>query len=149
MATILTSAHYQGVRVLIDIHLTDAHLPDAVIAEQPYAPAAEREVRALVPDADMKTGDDADKVLLAMMYHCAAKIIMAAPQQLSNSLLQVSETYQAIDWEKKREYLLGEAHAVIDELTPADTATGHGRDVPFTSVGKKPWRSTRTRGWIR
>ena len=143
-ATVLTSSHYDGVRGLIAPDVTAEHISDDYLSQRPFAPEAERKVRkrlnAAGIDVDSLTGDGLEDARLAMMHECAAVLCLTAPQQLSQNLIGVITSVQAIDWQEKRAFHLAEAAELMNDIvenTPevGSAPTQRKRRNPFGAVG--------------
>ena len=143
-ATVLTSTHYDAVRGLIAPDVTEAHISDDYLSQQPFAPDAERQVRkrlsALGIDVDALTGDARDDALLAMMHACAAELSLTVPQVLRSTQLEIVTEVQGIDWKEKRMLHLSKVEEkiadVVESVATADGASSKGtRRLPFAAVG--------------
>lgn len=78
--TILDETQYEQVRAAIDTSLTEDDLPDATIALDLYAGAANRWLLRRDSDAATRMGDDAASVTLAAVLYCAALLVGAIPR---------------------------------------------------------------------
>ena len=120
LTTILTSDHYDAIRALIAPDVTEKHISNAYLAQQPFAPEAEKSVRrrltAVGIDVDTLTRDLLADAVLAMMHQCAALLCLTAPQLVRQMGLQVSTEVQRVDWKEKREFHLSEADRKIEDL---------------------------------
>lgn len=143
-ATILTNAHYDGVRGLIAPDITAEHISDDYLSQRPFAPEAERKVRkrlnAAGVDVDSLTGESLEDARLAMMHECGAVLCLTAPQQLRQTLIQVVTEVQDIDWKEKRAFHLGEADELVNDIVENAAAAGSAstkrkRANPFGAVG--------------
>ena len=143
-ATILTNAHYDGVRGLIAPDITAEHISDDYLSQRPFAPEAERKVRkrlkAAGVDVDSLTGESLEDARLAMMHECAAVLCLTAPQQLRQTLIQVQTENQQIDWQEKRAFHLAEADELVNDIMENAAETGSAstkrrRASPFGAVG--------------
>lgn len=142
--TVLTSTHYNAVRGLIAPDVTEAHISDAYLSQQPFAPDAERTVRKRLSaegiDVDTLTGDARDDALLAMIHQCVSDLCLTAPQILRTTQLEVVTEVQSIDWKEKRMFHLSKVEEkvadVIESAATADGASSKGtRRLPFAAVG--------------
>lgn len=138
--TILTSESYPAIRGLLSPEITAVYLPDTYLSLDPFAPAAEREIRHRLSmagvDIDALESDAVTEVRLAMIYQCAAELCLTVPQMLRQSQLQVDTEVQTIDWEKKQKYHLAKVAEVVSGIIArAALKTASGRKVPFASVG--------------
>ena len=144
-ATILTSAHYDAVRGLIAPDVTEEHISDDYLSQQPFAPDAERQVRKRLSaegiDVDTLTGDDRDDALLAMMHQAAAELCLTAAQMIRQTQLEVVTEVQRIEWKEKRAFHLSKVEEkvadVIQNAATSEKETVRGRSVPFAAVGTK------------
>ena len=148
-ATILTADHYDAVRALIAPDVTAAHISDAYLSQQPFAPEAEREVRkrlrAAKVDVAGLTGENRENARLAMMHECASVLCLTAPQLLRQTELQVVTEVQAVDWKEKRQFHSAKVNGLIDDIVKsvaADTpSASRSRALPFGAVGtQRPGR---------
>ena len=142
--TVLTSQHYDAVRGLIAPDVTEVHISDAYLSQQPFAPDAERQVRKRLLaegiDVDTLTGDAREDALLGMMHACAAELSLTVPQVLRSTQLEVLTEVQSIDWQKKRMFHLSKVDEkvadVVESVATADGAPSKGtRRLPFAAVG--------------
>ena len=144
-ATVLIPIHYDAVRGLIAPDVTEVHISDDYLSQQPFAPDAEREVRkrlnAVGIDVDALTGDAAEDALLAMMHQLASELCLTAPQMIRQTELQVITEVQAIDWKEKRAFHLTKVEEkitdIVESVAESDGASkkGGGRKLPFSAVG--------------
>lgn len=144
-ATILTPTHYDAVRGLIAPDVTEVHISDDYLSQQPFAPDAEREVRkrlsAVGIDVDALTGDARDDARLAMMHQCASELCLTAPQMIRQTQLQVVTEVQTIDWKEKRAFHLTKVEErvadIVESVVMSGTGSkkGGGRKLPFSAVG--------------
>ncbi len=91
---ILTSVNYPDVRVALDADLADKDIPDATIALLIYAPAADQDVLERDPDAESRTGEDANRVLRSAIYFCAARLAPVVVRLTSLSITTRDMSYQ-------------------------------------------------------
>lgn len=142
-ATILTSDHYDAVRALIAPDVTDAHISDAYLSQQPFAPEAERKVRkrlrAAGIDVDTLRGDDLEDARLAMMHECMTVLCLTVPQLLRQTELEVITEMQSIDWKEKRQFHQSQVSELVEDVV-ASVAAGatsqlQGRSLPMGAVG--------------
>lgn len=142
-ATILTTDHYDGVRALIAPDVTAAHISDAYLSEQAFAPDAERKVRkrlrAAKIDADTLTGESLEDARLAMMHECAATLCFTSAQLLRQTELEIVTEVQSIDWKAKRQFHLSESDALINDVIERAKdgvqQQHRSRALPFGAVG--------------
>ncbi len=132
---ILTSADWPAVRAAIDTQVDDNMLLDSVIALNIYSGAADQDVLKLDPDAESRTGEDANRVTRAAVYYCAARLIPVVLRILSLSTItrDLRFTRSVPDIEKRANELRGMAVEEINEvLTPGAEAASMPR--MFTKV---------------
>lgn len=148
----LTSVDYPSIRSAITIDLvTEALLPNAVIAQTRYHPMAERDVRSAVPKlsdlTSTSTFDDALKALHGVETLTAAhresdealilKAMIAArtAYRLFPRIRQIvriqageeSEDYAKTDWDALRQDLLDEYNGYVGDLGGGDTVAANYR----------------------
>mgnify|MGYP001192831459 CR=1 FL=1 len=121
---LLGSSDYPAIRAAIDISLTATDLPDATIALDLYAGAAERWVLGRDPDAASRTGDDALRVKEAAVCACAALLLPALPAIRRETHGDDSYERQVVDPEKQAAALWGRASAAIDAYLAPDDDDG-------------------------
>ncbi len=132
---ILTSADWPSVRAAIDTQVDDNMLLDSVIALNIYSGAADQDVLKLDPDAESRTGEDANRVTRAAVFYCAARLIPVVLRILSLSTItrDLRFTRSVPDIEKRANELRGMAVEEINEvLTPGAEAASMPR--MFTKV---------------
>ena len=142
-ATILTASHYDAVRALIAPDVTDVHISDAYLSQQPFVPDAEREVRkrlrAAKVDVDTLTGENLADARLAMMHECASVLCLTAAQLLRQTQLEVVTEVQSIDWKEKRQFHISKVNGLIDDIVESVAADissqQQSRLLPFGAVG--------------
>ena len=142
-ATVLTVDHYDAVRALIAPDVTEAHISNDYLSQQPFAPEAERKVRkrlrAVGIDVDTLTGDTLEDVRLAMMHECLTVLCLTVPQMLRQTQLEVVTDVQRIDWKEKRAFHRSEVEDLIDDIiarvTEDTPASKPLRSLPFGAVG--------------
>lgn len=124
----LTTAQYPAIRAALDVTLTEAQLPNTVIAAAPYHPAAEAEVArrlgALAEDAEGAAGAQR-----AVLYLTAARLLPALPavtrRVLGDTAIQYAAPAAAAERAAGfRRAAAAELDALLAELggTPAATA---------------------------
>ncbi len=124
---ILTSADYPAIRAALDTSLTDKLLPDDTIAMDIYAPAADQDVLDRDPDAETRTGTEAERVQRAAVYFCAARLAPAVIRITSLSVQTRDISYQRPQFEPEeraealRALAEAELAAVLTPSTPAAT----------------------------
>jgi len=124
---ILTSANYPDVRAALDTDLSDStsSLPDTTIDLLIYAPTANQDVLALDPEAETRTGEDANRVLKAAIFFCAARLAPVVVRLTSLSITTRDMSYQKaiFDPEERAAELRGEAVDLInDVIKPTETS---------------------------
>ena len=130
---ILVSANYPDVRAALDTHLSASDLPDDTIALIIYALAADQDVLNLDPDAESRTGEDANRVLRAAIFFCAARLAPAVIKLTSLSITTRDMSYQkkAFDPDERSAELRGMATDLINEIIEP-TQTSPSRPVTFS-----------------
>ena len=134
MAILTAPDDYQEVRETIDVTLDDVLLPDATIARDAFAGAAEREVLARDPlAAGYPPGsDEAMSVRLACIYLTAARIAPSVPVLLSENVAPgISYARSAVDMDETAARLRSLAGRVFDSYLPSSTPSGPSVTVPF------------------
>ena len=144
-ATVLTSTHYDAVRGLIAPDVTDDHISDDYLSQDPFAPDAEREVRkrlsAMGIDVDTLTGEPLEVARLGMMHQCASELCVVAAQILQQDQIEVVTRVQEINWKDKRAFHLTKVTEkvadVVESVATSDGASKKGarRKLPFAAVG--------------
>lgn len=113
---IITTTDYPAVRANIHYQLNDRLLPDSMIALSTFAPEAELDLLALLPDAEDFTGTKLSRAKNVVIYWTAARFVPSVPQVIAHSFLGDRQTFQTVDWEQHIEYLLGRADNNLAEL---------------------------------
>ena len=143
-ATILTQPHYNAVRGLIAPDVTEVHISDDYLSQQPFAPDAEREVRkrlkAVGIDVDTLTGDNLEDARLMMMHQCASELCLTAAQLIRQTQLEVVTEVQWIDWKEKRAFHLTKVEDkfadLVENVPTSERSSKKGtRRLPFGAVG--------------
>ena len=154
-ARVLTADHYDAVRALIAPDVTEAHISDDYLSQQPFAPKAERKVRKRLISAerelrkkgfptaeinvDALRGANLEDARLAMMHECMTVLCLTVPQMLRQTELEVITEVQNIDWKEKRAYHTSERDDLINDIIESvkeDTTTqSASRALPFGAVG--------------
>lgn len=127
MADLLPVENYAAVRAAIDVSLDSTALPDATIALDIYAGAAARDVLAVDPDAESRTGDDLLHAQAAAALFCAARLVGALPQVTRDEVPGNVVVRQAYDPERRAAALRALASAELDAYLADDPALA---DVP-------------------
>lgn len=96
MTALLTSADYPAVRAAIDVTLDSTALPDAIIALDLYSGAGVRDVLAIDPDAESRTGTDLQHAQTAAVLFTAARLIGALPQITRERELEYQVDFQRV-----------------------------------------------------
>ena len=135
---------YNAIRGLIAPDVTAAHISDAYLGQQPFAPEAERTVRkrlaAATIDVDTLTGEVLKDARLAMLHECAATLCLTAPQQIRQAALQVQTEVQTVDWQAKQAFHLAKVDELVNDIIENVTKKGNDsaprtRRTPFGAVG--------------
>lgn len=124
---ILSSTDYPSIRAALDVDLDSSNLPDSTIALDIYSGAADALVYDRDPDADDRTGSDADRIKRAAVYFCAALLapVVVRITSLAVQTRDVSYSRPVFDPAERAAELRALAEAEIDEvLTPAEEAPG-------------------------
>ena len=141
--TVLTTDYYDAVRALIAPDVTAAHISDAYLSQQPFAPEAERSVRKRLGvaeiDVDTLTGDDLEEARLAMMHACASVLCLTVPQMIRQTALEVLTEVQHIDWKEKRQFHESQVSGLVEDIVESVQAgvvsQQRLRSLPFGAVG--------------
>jgi hypothetical protein len=118
---LLTASEYPAIRAAIDVTLDSELLPDATIGLPLYAGAAEAWVLSRLPTADSLAEPARTAAVRAAMWRCAALLVPAVPQIVSEST-QADHAYtrQGLDIAKRVAQLMALAEEALAEATPAD-----------------------------
>lgn len=122
MAELLPVENYAMVRAAIDLTLSAAVLSDAIIALDLFAPSAVREVLAIDPTAESRTGAELLHAQAAAAYFAAARLIVALPVVTREAGLGYTRETRTVDPAARAAELRGLASAELDaylETTPA------------------------------
>jgi len=133
---LLTISDYPAVRAALDISLTSAALPDAIIELDLYAGAATRAIRARDPIAESRTGDDLARVQLAAVLWCAALLVPALPQIASETHGDDTYRRQTSDPLVFATELRGRAEAELAAVLNAGTGSRSPRPFAFTRAAR-------------
>ena len=124
---ILTSDDYPAIRAALDVSLDSSNLPDSLIALDIYSNHADQFVYERDPDADTRTGENANRIKRAAIYFCAALLapVVVRITSLAVQTRDVSYSRPVFDPVERAAELRAMAEAEIDEiLTPAEEAPG-------------------------
>ena len=113
---IISASEYPAIRANIHYQLTAKLLPDNMIALPTFAPEAELDLLALLPDAESFTGTKLSRAKNVVIYWTAARLVPSVPQVTSHSFLGDRQAFQMVDWEKHIEYLLEKADENLSHL---------------------------------
>lgn len=115
---ILTTVDYPAIRAALDSNLATTDLPNSMIAEPIFAPAAEAELLGRVPTAASMTGEDAARVKRALIYLTAARLAPSVVRvtSLSVQTRDLSYSRQTFDPAKKAAELRAAAEAELGAL---------------------------------
>ena len=141
-----TKDDYNSVRGLIAPDVTEKDISDNFLAQQPFAPEAQRTVRKMLVTAKVitfeiteLTGETLDEARLAMMHACAGTLCLTAPQQIRQSALEVQTQVQTVNWQEKQQFHLAKVDEIVNlliaKLTPANPPSTKTRRNPFGAVG--------------
>lgn len=122
---ILTSADFPEVRAALHMSITTDHLPDATIALPIYQTRAENEIVRRDPEAESRTGDEAEKVRQATVLLLAALIAPAMEMLTSETIPGGGYRYQKpeVDWKTKAQLLRESADSILSVLLDTDPDT--------------------------
>lgn len=134
---ILTTADYPAIRAALDVDLTETKLPNRIIDLPIYRDAADQDVISILPDAETRTGEAANKVQRAAIFFCAARLapVVVRLTSLTVQARDLSYSKPVFDPEKRAAEL---RQLAVEEL--ADISSGSPTRPPFFSV------ATGTRG---
>jgi len=120
---ILSSDEYPAIRAALDTELNTTTLPDSTIALIIYQSAADQDVLNLDPDAESRTGEDANHVLRAAIFFCAARLAPAVVRLTSLAITTRDMSYSkpVFDPDEMAEILRRLAHDEMDEVLGTDT----------------------------
>jgi hypothetical protein len=122
---LLSSSDYAAIRAAIEIGLDSTTLPDSVIALDLYSGAGQRDVLALDPLAESRTGDELQHAQTAAILFTAARVVGALPVLTREKELEYEYQRQAVDSLKRAAELRALAEDEIDAyLDPEQTDTG-------------------------
>ena len=127
----LNAEDFDEIRSLIDYELTADNLPDAVIARDVFAGEAVDWVigQLVTTGVTPRTPQNILRHKRAAIYQCAGLIVPSVPQLVSESVGQLREQFDAIDWIEKQNFLFARAGDIV-------------RDANRSQVGIKPSDST-------
>jgi hypothetical protein len=111
---LLSIAEYPAIRASIDISLDSTTLPDAIIALDIYSGAGQRDVLALDPLAESRTGDALIHATNAAILFTAARLVTALPQILKETFPDHSYERKAYDQASMAAQLRASAGAEMD-----------------------------------
>lgn len=136
MVQLLSEADYPVIRAALDTELDEADLPDSIIDQIIYAPAAVRDVIDRYSTAESETGEDFYRCKRAAIYFCAARL---APVVVRLT----SQTVQARDLSYSKPTFDPEQRAAeLRQMAEAELALIVSEDVPT-----KPTMFTVARGY--
>lgn len=140
---ILTAADYDAVRAAIDVGLTAAQVPDAVIGMPIYHGWADAQVLAAVPTAATATGTAAEWATRAAILFCAARLVRAIPNTVQESFADVTYRRDVPKAEERAAALLAEAESALATLAELEGVTPTvARPIFFTlATGRRGWSS--------
>ncbi len=122
---IIESGDYPSIRAAIDLELDTNSLPDAKIALDIFSGAADQDVLERDPDAESRTGEDANRVTRAAIFFCAARLVPVVMRtvSLSATTRDLSYTRKMSEIDARVNELKGQAVAEIDEVLDPDNDT--------------------------
>lgn len=117
--TLLTATAYPMVRAALGPGVRSGDVPDDVIGLDLYAGLAERDVLAVVPEADTFEVDSDNRLyaVVAAANFCAARLCPAMPRITSLKAGPVSIGQQAIDYARLAAELRQRAFAELAKIT--------------------------------
>lgn len=118
---LLTPADYPAIRAALDVSLTPAVLPDAVIEMPIFLGAAEMEVAARDPAAGTREGDALQRLKNAVIYFAAANLAPVVPIYLRERLLSYEYQRPAVDWNARAADLRAQAEAELVAVLGSQT----------------------------
>jgi len=133
---LLTSADYPAIRAAIEIGLDSTTLPDATIALDLYLGAGQRDVLAVDPLAESRSGTEQLHAQAAAVLFTAARLVGALPQIVSERFPDHEYTRNKWDAAARAGELRSLASAELDAYLDAGVvtsdrptffATAHGR----------------------
>lgn len=137
---LLSSAEYPAIRAAIDVSLDSALLPDAVIALDLYVGAGQRDVLAIDPAAETRTGDDLLHAKTAAIMFTAARLIGSVPLITREQRDTHGYTRQEVDPAQRAADLRTLASAEIDAyLDPGDLASDRPTRFAVVSGRRGRW----------
>lgn len=130
---ILASTDYPAIRAAIDTDLDTGTLSDNAIGLNIYAGAADQDVYARDPDADSRTGEDANRIKRAAVYFCAARLCPAVVRITSLSVTARDLNYSkpTFDPDERAADLRQMAEDELEAILDPDEDTP-GRPTMFT-----------------
>jgi hypothetical protein len=120
---LLSSSDYAAIRAMIDITLDSTTLPDAIIALDAYIGAGMRDVLAIDPDAETRTGDELQHAKTAAILFTAARLIGAIPQMLREKELEYEYQRATVNAADRAAELRALASAELDAYLDVGDAT--------------------------
>jgi hypothetical protein len=109
MSTILSVADYPSIRSVLDFSIDDAVLPDSVIAQPMFAPAADLAIQSRVTGALTATGAAAAHVKNAAIYWAAALLCPYLPDITLETFGDYNYRRRPVVWLDRRDFLLSRA----------------------------------------
>lgn len=121
---LLTSDDYEAIRKAIDITLDSTTLPDATIGLDLYVGAGQRDVLAIDPIAETRTGDELQHAKTAAILFTAARLVGALPQITSEGRPDHSYNRAKVDPQARAAELRANASLELDAyLDPGDATS--------------------------
>lgn len=134
---LLTSADYPSIRAAIDITIGTAELPDAIVALDMYVGAGQRDVLALDPLAESRTGTDLLHAQTAAILFTAARLVGALPQIVKETRADHSYERNRVDTQARAAELRALASAELDAYLDAGDATSDRPTFFTTAHGRR------------
>lgn len=121
---LLTASEYSGIRAALDVSLDADMVPDSIIEEPIFGPAAELWVMEQDPLWSTRTGTAQRHLLNALTYYAASLIAPSMPAILSESQGPYAYSRASVDWMKRAAELAGRAEEEIAAvLAPSQSVT--------------------------
>lgn len=129
--SLIEANEYTAIRSAIDATYTDSMLPDSLIEEPIYLPAAEAEVTRQDPDAATRTGDEKTLIQLAVIYFTASLLVPVLPPIQSSSVETSTYGRREDNQVTFAQYLWAKGQEALDLLL-SPSATAVSRPTTFT-----------------
>ncbi len=126
---------FESVRKALHQQIDAALLPDSTIALDIYQGRAEREIKARIPDAEARTGDEAVLVKNAATFWLASLLAPVVELVLSEALPGGGYRYQRpeTNWRERADLLMGAALTEIERAAGSNEASA-ARPIFFSAA---------------